>query len=283
MLEHIIKAAEKSNPRQPGDYEKNGLLHCGNCHTPKQCRVNVPWGPFIAHCQCQCRKEAYEREQAEEKKKEAADNIQRLRINGIADKSISGMTFDTDDGSNPKKTDLARRYVAKWEKLRSDNVGLLFYGNTGTGKTFCAGCIANALIDRQIPVLMTSFPKIINQITAMMTDKMVSSEEKASFVASMDRFDLLIIDDLGAERQSGFALEWVYEVIDRRYKAKKPLIITTNLDLAELRNPQDMTYKRVYDRVLEMCMPILFDGESRRKALAQNKLDRAKNILMGTD
>ena len=63
------------------------------------------------------------------------------------------------------------------------------------------------------------------------------------------------------------------------YRSGKPLIVTTNLTLDSLQNPQDTAHARIYDRLLEMCAPILFTGESFRKQTATEKLDRLKGML----
>jgi DNA replication protein DnaC len=226
---------------------------------------------------CKCETEKYNREQEEKAEAERLDAIKNLRINGINDSSVREMTFAVDDRRDAKKSDLARRYVSKWNQLYAENVGLLFYGNTGNGKTFTAACIANALIDMKVPVLMTSFSKIIKQITGM------RAEDKIDYLNSINRYDLLILDDLGAERESKYALEIVYDVVDSRYKSGKPMIITTNLTMAEMKNPINMDYQRIYDRILEMCMQIHFEGESRRKDKAKEKLAKARDILLSSD
>lgn len=276
-LEGIRRKAEEANPINPGDYEKDGLIYCCKCHTPKQCRCELPWRTFIAPCMCKCESEKYEREQEAKAEAERLDKIKNLRINGIHDKDVREMTFAVDDGRDAKKIDLARRYVAKWDKLYKENVGLLFYGNTGNGKTFVAACIANALIDRKVPVLMTSFSKIIKQITGLRAD------EKIGYLDSINHYDLLILDDLGAERESQYAMEIVYDVVDSRYKAGKPMIVTTNATMAQMKNPENMDHQRIYSRVLEMCMQIHFEGEDRRKDRAKDKLEIAKSILLSSD
>lgn len=276
-LEGIRRVAEIANPRNPGDYEKDGLLYCHKCNTPKQSRCVLPWKTFIAPCMCKCETEKYNREREEKAEAERMDAIKNLRINGINDSSVREMTFAVDDRRDAKKSDLAMRYVSKWNQLYRENVGLLFYGNTGNGKTFTAACIANALIDKKVPVLMTSFSKIIKQITGM------RAEDKIEYINSINRYDLLILDDLGAERESQYALEIVYDVVDSRYKSGKPMIITTNLTMAEMKNPISMDYQRIYDRILEMCMQIHFDGESRRKDKAKEKLAKARDILLSSD
>src|SRR5699024_8390718 len=97
-------------------------------------------------------------------------------------------------------------------------------------------CIANALLDRDVPVLMTNFPTILNRLTGMF------SEDRADFIASFDEYDLLIIDDLGVERNTEYAMEQMFFVIDSRYRSRRPMIITTNLKLAELKNPPDLAH-----------------------------------------
>ena len=66
---------------------------------------------------------------------------------------------------------------------------------------------------------------------------------------------LVVFDDLGAERSSEYALENVFMMVDERYRARKPLIVTSNLTLNELKNPQGMDRKRIYDRILECASP----------------------------
>ena len=129
--------------------------------------------------------------------------------------------------------------------MKANASGLLIWGDVGTGKSFFAGCIANALLEKGVPVLMTNFSRILNTLTVM------HFEDRNQFINSLNRYSLLIIDDLGIERNSDFALEQVFNVIDCRYRSKKPLIITTNLTLSELNNAADIAHKRIYDRILE--------------------------------
>ena len=63
-------------------------------------------------------------------------------------------TFANDNGENPLM-DKARAYVENWKEAYKSNIGLLLFGDVGTGKSFFAGCIANALLDQDVPVLMT--------------------------------------------------------------------------------------------------------------------------------
>ena len=159
------------------------------------------------------------------------------------------------------------------------NARHLFYGISmldkfkGTGKSFFAGCIANALLDRDIPVLMTNFPSILTRLTGMF------SEDRAEFIASLGMYDLLIIDDLGVERNTKHAMEQMFHVIDCRYRSRKPMIITTNLKLEEIKNPPDLAHARIYDRILERCAPVLFAGKNFREENAEATKAAAKEIV----
>lgn len=271
-LDAIAAAADLANPAKAGDYEKDGLLYCGKCNGQKQ--IVVPWPDGTNHkvgCLCKCAKAALDAAEQRRKAEEEQRRINALRVNGIQDKALRACTFD--NSFNLPMIGKARRYVDKWSQMLDENIGLLMWGDTGNGKTYAAACIANALIDKGVPVLSTSFGKILSAVTGMFAD------ERVAYIESLQEFPLLILDDLGAERQSQFALETVYTVIDNRYKAKLPVIVTTNIPLAELKNAPNMDYQRIYDRLLEMCVPLHFTGESLRKAAAVDKLNAARKLF----
>lgn len=123
-------------------------------------------------------------------------------------------------------------------------------------KSYVAACIANDLISQGIPALMTSATKINNEL--------FNQHDKNKYIETLNYYRLLIIDDLGVERKTDFALENLFTVIDERYKSNKPLIITTNLSLEQMENPAQMAHKRIYDRILEKCTPLAFDGSNKR-------------------
>ena len=135
-------------------------------------------------------------------------------------------------------------------------------------------CIRDsALLEQDVPVLMTNFPSILNRLTGMF------SEDRAAFIASLDEYDLLIIDDVGVERSTDYAMEQMFFVIDSRYRSRRPMIITTNLKLSELKNPPDLALARSYDRILERCAPILFDGKNVREENAGATKAAAKDLV----
>ena len=159
-----------------------------------------------------------------------------------------------------------------WEDMKAGNIGYLLWGSVGTGKSYLAGCIANALMEQEISVKMTNFAAVLNDLAA-------TFEGRNEYISKLCRYPLLILDDFGMERGTEYGLEQVYNVIDSRYRSEKPLIVTTNLSLDELNNPPDTAHKRIYDRVTEMCTPVCCSGVNFRREKAQEKMERLKKLM----
>jgi DNA replication protein DnaC len=95
----------------------------------------------------------------------------------------------------------------------------------------------------------------------------------------LNDFDLLIIDDLGAERKSEYMQETVFNIIDSRYRSGLPFIITTNLTADEIKKPQEVSFQRIYDRILERCFPVEVTGQSRRRQALKDTHADVKAML----
>ena len=242
-----------------------------NATPPVQCRVTLVGKVRVMPCVCQCQKEERERQAQQIKEEEQLLYVRRLKAAGIQERHLQEWTFAT--ATDTPSIQMAKRYVENWQKVKAQNLGLLLWGDVGTGKSFLAACITNALLEKGVPVLMTNFSKILNQMGAMY------SAERYRYIASFQRFSLLILDDLGIERNTEYALEQVYAIVDERYKAGLPLIITTNLTISQLRNPEDVSHARIYSRVLEMCTPVHVPGADRRTAIGKTKQEQVKEIL----
>lgn len=264
-LAGVIRRAEPV--LEPGDYIQDGLLYCGHCRTPKQCRIKLGDAVRVLGCQCACAQRRYDAEKKAEAERQERMRIEELRVSGIADKAVRGYTFQSaEDTPDIRK---CRVYADHFNDALQAGRGLLLWGNTGNGKTFAASCIANAVLDRGIPAMVTSFPRILSG----------GWKDREQIAQQMRHYKLLVLDDLGTERQNDYALETVYMVIDERYKSGLPLIITTNLPLEELTKPKNMAYQRIYDRVLEMCTPLFFSGKNRRREQANENLKWLKELV----
>lgn len=249
----------KTPKAEDGDYTENDLLYCGKCHTPKQTIITHPFtGKEVkVNCVCKCEKERMECEEQELRAKERRAAIERKRFGSFEDSDYLKYTFDKDDGKQPDLLKQMKNYAKHFHTFREKGQGLLLFGDVGTGKTFYSACIANALIDDSYKVLMTNFPSLIAKIQAEAFNEDLTSR--------LNRYDLLIVDDLGVERSTEYMQEHVYNIVDSRYRAGKPIIASTNLTSQELKNPKDVMAARIYGRILEKCLPIKFTGPDKRK------------------
>lgn len=266
--------------RASGDYiGGDGLLYCGKCRTPKQIRIGVNPAtgkndPTVVPTPCHCRQEADKAEDDRERRERFDTKMKNLNANSITCPGSLRYTFADDDGQRPEITTACKRYVEHWDEMVELNAGILFYGSVGTGKTFYASCIANALLERQVTATATSFPRLLNLLQG--------TQDKQKLLDSLARYKLLIIDDLGVERDSTFGLEQIFNVVDSRAHANLPVIVTTNLSMEELNGPESVKYARIYDRVLEMCtVPLKLTGDSRRKQNADSVRKCVRQILLG--
>ena len=252
------------------DYVVDGVLYCGHCHTPKQ--VVKEWQGHVFHLPvaCQCRKEALQQQELEEKRRKAMEKVQRYRELGFSDAVLKNWTFSRDDGASPKYTEIMKRYVDHFAQCRQKGQGLLLYGSCGSGKTYAAAAIANALIEQGIPCLVSNFDRLFEKLTATRTQRSMEVED-------LNKFELLVLDDLDAEADNKYIDNMIFRIVDSRYRAGLPMIVTTNLTKQELLNPCSVAKKRIYDRILERCCPIEMSGTNRRaKAMQNNMLDMKK-------
>ena len=272
-IEGLIHPAEL---REDEYRNEDGLICCSNCHTPRQKRIEVAGKKMEPRCMCTCQTAEHEQREQKRKHLEFLDMVERNRSIGLPDPGLRKHTFENDLGYNPKQIEMAKRYVQHWAEFRNNSTGLLLWGDVGTGKSFIAGCIANALLDMGVPVLMTNFARLLNKLTDMY------SGDRNAYIDSFKQYPLLIIDDLGIERNSEFAREQVFSVIDSRYRSQLPMIVTTNLSVDEMMDPADLSRSRIYGRVLERCLPIRVSDQNIRELNQASVLSHAKQLLSGT-
>ena len=265
------RTAERIRPEE-GDYIVDGLLYCGKCKTKKQTRVNILGRERTPYCLCKCAVEKRDREEAERRRAEFERRIKDMRRVGFPDDEMQNWTFDKDDGANEHITSVARKYVEHFDTMRESGKGLLLYGSVGTGKTFAAACIANALIDKGFPCLVTNFARLINTISGMY-------DGKQEYIDGLNRFTLLVIDDLASEADTEYRNEIIFNIIDSRYRAGLPLIVTTNLTAQELKNSADIKKQRIYSRLFERCFPVEVKGTDRRREQLKNDFKAYSDLL----
>lgn len=164
-------------------------------------------------------------------------------------------TYKTDNTLQKTAKDKALEYVENIEELlkTGTNLFLVGAGCVGTGKTHLACAIAHEVIAKNIPA------KFIN-VTSMIAE--IKENFDTSEFASVD---LLIIDDLGKEKGTNWVCETIYSIINQRYEAMKPTVITTEGNIASLKENYGEKGKAIISRLTQDFILIKLNGEDYRQ------------------
>lgn len=154
----------------------------------------------------------------------------------------------------------AGNFISKF--LQDPNTdGLLFSGQVGSGKTFLACSIANALLKKGKVVLFVVVPDLLDQIRATF-DAVRNEYTEYELLNTARQVPLLILDDLGAHNYTEWSRNKIYSIINYRLNHRLPIIVTTNITPEDL---EEYLGERTTSRILEMCRPyrLLVDMDIR--------------------
>lgn len=259
LLTPLIRMAEANKTTSESDYiNEDGIRICGVCGEPKETILQLN-GAMKVPCVCRCDRERMQKEKEQMDKMQELERIKALKRASLMDRIYEHATFETfkETPENARNLRLAKHYAVDFNDMLKKSQGLLFYGNAGTGKSFTAACIANYLLDRDVPVIMTSISRLISFIES-------ENGKELDIINRLKRAKLVIFDDLGVERNTDYVIEKTYNIIDSRVRSELPMIVTTNIPLEKLIHEPNYRFKRIYERILEKSHPMEFTGVSWR-------------------
>jgi DNA replication protein DnaC len=158
------------------------------------------------------------------------------------------------------------------QKYNSDAIsqGLIIEGPIGSGKSYLLGCIANALIDRGIHFRYIVYSDLLQQIRSTYNQDSPEADEK-QILNTVQQIPVLLIDDLGTEKATEFASSTLYQIIDHRYREEKPIILSTNYSIKNLKNRFPVMGERIFQRLLEMNKYLELAGNVRVKKIEERQ------------
>ena len=161
----IIQASADSIRREEGDYiGEDGLLVCGKCHTPKQVRVVFFGLEVCPPCLCDCAAKSDQEREERARQSGMADWLVMARRECFDEERMTSWNFTNDDMSNAELSTAMRRYSDNFSEFLAQGKGLLLCGSVGTGKTYAACEVLNAVMDAGVPAKFTSFAKLLNEL-----------------------------------------------------------------------------------------------------------------------
>lgn len=180
-------------------------------------------------------------------------------------KRMKGFTFGNFkpyvSPSAARATEKVESYLKSWEENSATGRGLYFCGDVGTGKTHLAVAVMNELISRKrVPALFVTVPELLDNMRGAYNDPGRDIDE---WMAAVKNADLLLLDDLGAERANEWVRERIFVIVNHRYREELPTIFTSNIGPKDLANQLG---ERTASRIIGMSDWISLEGEDYREA-----------------
>ncbi len=164
----------------------------------------------------------------------------------IRKENFSTLSFDYYEGDHRKRFQEAVRISLDFvENFTKDYQNLFFYGTVGVGKSFLTGCIAQELLQKGHSVIYFSSSGLFDILARYSFDSR-SKDSLYRFYEDLYQCDLIIIDDLGTEVTNTFVTSQLFACLNERALRRKSTIISTNLNLEELR---DRYSDRIFSRI----------------------------------
>jgi DNA replication protein DnaC len=260
--------------------------HCGVLIEPEELTFPFPVGEkryIKGSCdnpECITKNEKIERQRQEEEERQRLAEMKAGKIRRLFDNSRLSNRFIESTFENwvdrPELRvalnclkDYANTFADSWKT----GAGLFVFGPPGVGKTHAVAAIVNSCIKQEYSAIFQSVPELLSRLRATYRSRSEVTEE--NLLDELNECDLLVLDDIGAEKWSEWVEEKLYSIIDMRYRQKKPLIITSNYSLDDFNKAIGF---RAMDRLIEVSTLIELEAESYRKIKARERCERLKLV-----
>jgi DNA replication protein DnaC len=194
------------------------------------------------------------------KQRKKQEKVDKLFKSARIPKRYQDKTLDNFDQSWQQKAyDYSIDYIKNWRGNSDNGRSIFFVGDVGTGKSHLAYAILNKLIEKGVPGMAASVPDLLDDLRG---------KEDNGAIEALKEIDLLVLDDLGSQKNTEWVTERLFVILNSRYADLKPTIITSNHRLEVLEKTEG--WARIVDRIIEMSRLVRVEGKSYRQRSGRN-------------
>lgn len=261
-LKNILK---EIIPKMKSSKLKNEKKVCKYCKLPWVSTSNIftknyPGGMkeiMVAQCDCELIRG--------EKKEEGIRlklTIRAIKKAGLGKRFLAKNFNNFEQNPNQKAYDVCVGYARNIVDNTESGKGLLLHGPVGTGKTHLIAGIIDYIARMRKRTFSGNiiFTTMIN-LLAELRFSVQEQGKTESTIREYQKCNLLILDDFGTEKETDWTAETIYKIINYRYEEVKPIIITTNSNVAEFLRFFD---ERLASRIMETCTILKLTGKDYR-------------------
>lgn len=244
-------------PVRADEIEKDGFPYCAKCGTPRFVQLD---DDFISRCICKCQAEERNRIEREKAVKMAREEFLSRQKLSMLGKRYYNAAFHNAliCSENADAYRFAKNYCDNAKAAVENDIGMYFFGENSTGKTYLTACMCNELLRKGYSVLYTSVPVIIAEVQRSYSRK-GEALGIAEVVEKLANTDFVFIDDLGKEflgGKTGFAERVLLEVLNARYNNEKPTIFSSNYTIKQLAEIISLD-RAIIERIGEMSTVVV--------------------------
>lgn len=268
MLNSVNEYLAKFGGLGEDEYLEDDIIFCKNCNTPRMFVSDD--GKYKVRCLCKCKAEERDRKAEQEKLVEKQVQFKKLQDASLLGERYYDITFENTDLNRDESFVTAfnrcKKFCENHKVVLEKGYGMYLWGESGSGKTHLMACMVNELTSKGVPCLFTNFFEIAKAIKKTFGRSLYTENE---FITLLSEIPFLLIDDFGTERvqkegEDTWLQEKIYDVINKRYNAKKSTAFSSNLTIQQLIEKQGLMPKTI-DRVVEMSNAIMeVKGDSYR-------------------
>lgn len=241
-------------------------IHCGEEIPAIEVEVKELGIKRMVQPACECEVKEQKRLQEEAEKFQIQKDINKMfAFSDLGEryKNATLENFEARKGSDACKM-LTEVFISEFEEWKEQS--LSYWGNVGNGKTHLAAAVANALKNKGYIVIFIKMTELLDLIKSTFgkdqKGNRVTEYSKEDIIKALMQCDMLILDDIGAEKITDWVEDEVFKIIDGRYVRKKKIMVTSNLELEEL---EQHIKSRSFDRLNHMSQFLENKATSKRE------------------